>query len=118
MRRFILILLVVVMSGAACADFISVVKNTRNAVGLYCSEIPTVIESKLGYRDLAQDWLESRLNGSYKVLLKITAQKDVQVDGIYMSYNWRPEYVWEVEKQSRQVTPANTLARNWMDGKI
>jgi len=105
-----------IFGGTALADVVDIVKQTRNSAGLPCKEIPKVIESKLGYKDLITKWLGNKLNGNYKVSLQVSAQKDIQADGVYVSYRWRPEWVWEVEDEN--VTPVNALARNWMAGKI
>ena len=118
MKPLVLILLVVWLAGCAFAEAIDVVKNTKNINGLTCNQIPQVIQNKLGYKDLVVNWLSDRIDGFHQVSLSISAQKEVQVDGMYMSYRWQPRWVWAVSSRDNNVRPTNQLALNWMAGKI
>jgi len=118
MRWLVALMLVLSLAGLARADYIDLVKQTKNSLGLYCAEIPRVVENKLGFKEIFQNWLGAGENGSYNVFLKLTFEKEVITDGVYMSYRWKPEYVWAVNRTSRDVTPLNALARDWMVGKI
>lgn len=118
MKPLALILLVVLLAGLAWAEAIDVVKSTKNSQGLTCGQIPQFIKDKLGYKDLMAHWLSDRIDGFYKVSLNVSAQKEVQVDGMYMAYRWQPSLVWEVRSRDNNVRPANKLAEDWMDGKL
>lgn len=118
MRWIAVILLVLVAASASQAGYVDLVKNTKNAVGLYCSEIPRVIEKQLGYKTMVAQWMEDKDNSAVSVSLKINAQKEVQTDTVYFSYAWRPEWIWGIEKGTKNVYPLNGKARDWMKGKI
>jgi len=117
MKWAILILLLIFSTGSARADFIELVKGTRNSLGQYCREIPKVIEARLGYKTLKSHWMENKMDGEAQVFLKVKAQKEVRMDSLYVSYAWNPEWIWDI-KGYENVTPANELARDWMTGKI
>jgi len=118
-KTFIVILLaVVLLSGLALAGTVDVVKNTKNAQGRNCSEIPNLINNQLGFNTLAVNWLEKQIGGITRVILKVSAQKSIKDGTLTGSYNWKPEYVWEVRPPRRDVVPVNTLAKNWMEGKL
>jgi len=118
MKPLVLIFLVILLTGIAFAEAIDVVKNTKNSQGLTCGQIPQIIKDKLGYKDLMANWLSDRMDGIYQVSLSISAQKEVQVDGMYMSYRWQPQWIWAVRGRDNNVRPANKLAQNWMEGKL
>lgn len=113
----ILLLLCLAQTGWAlnCRE---AVKITRNQQGRPCLEIPKLVKEKLGFEVLKQDWLEEKLNNLVKVALKIVAQKEVQVDSVYMSYSWNPEWTWLVNSNTHEVQPENSLAKDWMEGKL
>lgn len=116
MKRLAFILILIGLMGAAQANPVDLVKRTRNSSGRYCSEIPKAIEQKLGYKALNSNWQEDKMDGYNLVTLKISAKKEVQMDSLYMSVAWNPEWIWAVNNQ--KVTPVNALAKNWMKGKI
>jgi len=109
---------VLILSGAVFANVIDLVKSSRNAAGLQCSDIPLVIDSKLGFRTIATHWFTDRLNGFTRVILKINANKvNHYPEELTLSYAWKPEYVWNIDS-SNNIIPANRLARRWMEGRI
>jgi hypothetical protein len=118
MKAPVLIFLVILLTGIALAEAVDVVKSTKNAQGQLCGQIPQFLKDKLGYRELVADWISDRVDGFYQVTLNVTAQKDLQVDGVYMSYRWQPQWVWAVRTRDNNVRPANKLAENWMAGKL
>jgi uncharacterized membrane protein len=117
-RAIALGLLVLFMAGACFADYVSMVKYTKNKDGIYCYEIPREVEKKLGFKAIAVKWLEDRSNDIIEVSLKLSARKEGNVDTVYFSYGWQPEWVWGIEKGSKAVIPINARARDWMKGKI
>jgi len=116
MKWIIIILSVLLSAGSARADLVDLVKMTKNSLGIHCSEIPKVMEQKLGYKNLISRWLEDKMDGLAQVSLKISAQKEMKVDSLYVSYAWNPEWIWQVE--GRKVSPKNALARDWMAGRL
>lgn len=114
----ILSLLLLLTAGAAFGDFVGQVKAARNCHGLKCLEITKVLEGKMGFQIIKQDWLEEKMGDAVKVSLKISAQKEVLVDDAYLSYSWNPEWIWRVDPKNGEITPLNDRARDWMMGKL
>jgi len=117
MKWVAFILTILMLAGSAGADFVELVKKTKNSVGLYCSEIPKLVEAR-GFKAVKSDWREGKMNGITKVSLKVTAQKETQVDTMYVAYAWNPVWIWGVENKTRAVSPLNNLAKDWMEGRI
>ncbi|MFA4906280.1 MAG: hypothetical protein WC645_07230 [Candidatus Margulisiibacteriota bacterium] len=119
MKKLILAFLICALAaGVAFGNFTDRIKAAQNCHGLKCLEIPKFLEEKQGFQIVKQDWLEEKMGDAVKVTLKIAAQKEIQVDGVYLSYSWNPEWVWSVNPQDGAITPLNDRARDWMMGKL
>jgi|GEM_PF-2107637 len=120
----LIIVLIVVITGAALIFFsmtaqsgrVRVVQEIRNTTGLSAADIPRFLKEKLGAKLLRTKWVENKADGT--ITLEIEAEKDQKVGTASMKYVWNPKWVWNVTGTSGKVTPVNTQAKNWMQGKI
>lgn len=95
-----------------------IVKYTKNPMGFMSYQIPEILVKKMGYQIIEQNWREEKMSDVVKVTLKISAQKEVQVDSAYLSYSWNPEWIWSVNPLNGKITPLNDRARDWMGSKL
>ncbi len=120
----LIIVLIVVITGAALIFFsmtaqsgrLRVVQEIQNTTGLSAADIPKFLKEKLGAKLLKTKWVENKQDGT--ITLEIEAEKDQKVGTVSMKYVWNPKWVWNVVGTSGKVTPVNTQAKNWMEGKI
>jgi hypothetical protein len=119
MRIIIVGLLIMMMvSGCTNSGYVGLVKGSKNIAGVSCSKIPGSIYAKMGFKVQSAEWVQEVSDGFTKVALKLQAKKVVKNGPVYMSYNWNPEFRWNVERSSRCVIPANKLAKDWMRGTL
>lgn len=113
----ILLLLCLAQAGGAltCHEAVKIMRNQNEEA---CLEIPRLVEEKLGFEVLKQDWLEEKLNSIVRVVLKLSVQKEVKADTAYLAYAWNPEWTWLVNSHTHEVKPENSRARDWMAGKL